>query len=103
MLTDLIARYTDAKKVWEAQFEHDCASATTSPEWAAYMSLTGEILGYCCLSREEHFRKIELIESDANLFEELVDRSDNHGALLFLRSLKGGAFYGAGPVDNGEN
>jgi hypothetical protein len=103
MLTELIARYAEAKKVWEAQFDHDCESDAPSPEWQAYMSLTDEIIGYRCETREEHIRKIELIANDANLLDELGGCSNERIALIFLESLKGGEFYGAGPVDKGEN
>ena len=103
MLTDLIARYMDAKNVWEAEFDQDCESASGTPEWRRYMSLTDEILTYRCTSREEHIKKIELIESDGNLLDELGRCSDERKARLFLASFIGGAFYGYAPVDNGEN
>ncbi|MFJ6328092.1 MULTISPECIES: hypothetical protein [unclassified Rhizobium] len=102
MLTELIARYQNVKKTWEAQYDMDSRSAAVSPQWREYMALPDEILGYRCATQEEHIQKIELIEGDINLLEELGDCSDDRKALLFLASLKGGAFYGCMPVDNGE-
>lgn len=97
MLTELIARYADAKKVWEAQFDHDCDSAAASPEWRLYMSLSLGIINFPCSTIEQVRQKALLILTDENLIDLIARAPTDRGMMAFLKSMLGS------PVDSGGN
>ncbi|CDM56316.1 MULTISPECIES: hypothetical protein [Rhizobium] len=83
MLSDLIARYMDAKRVWEAQFDEDCDRAGDSPEWDVYMDLSDDVISYRCKTADELHSKAVILLSDANIFDTLSN-TNGHGPLRRL-------------------
>lgn len=93
MLTALIARYMEAKKVWEAQFDTDCDAASISPEWDAYQLAGDAILEMRCDTIEQVKAKCAFILAEASLFDtvqnchQAADGREVSGLALFLGSL----------------
>ncbi len=102
MLTDLVAQYLDAKKIWEAQFDEDCQNAAISPEWRRYMDLSYAIIDFRCSTLPDIQQKADFVLRDSNLIDMCASES---GVMALLKSIEGqpvenGAVNNA---DNGEN
>lgn len=95
MLNDLIARYAEAKRVWEAQFDVDCEEASDSPEWDAYEQAEAAVLHFPCQSIEDVRAKAAFVLADANAFDTVRNcyeggyETGEHSLKPFLRSLMG--------------
>ncbi|EJK83564.1 hypothetical protein [Rhizobium sp. AP16] len=102
MLTDLIAQYHEAQRVWQAQFDEDDTKASNSKEWDAYEAAEDAILYYPCKTLEDVQTKASFVLADTNALDSVTNcfRSDDGAPslVLFLRSL-----LGEPPVDNGGN
>jgi len=96
MLTDLIARYMNAKHIWEAQFDEDCDRAANSPEWRVYMDASSTLIYYRCASMQEISQRAEFMLSEENLIDILAGCSTDAAVRGFLTSM-------AAPVENGGN
>lgn len=99
MLTELIKRYLDAERIWQAQFDEDEDKAGNSAEWHDYMAVACEVVDFRCSSMEEISERAAFILSKDVLVDIIVSSRNDQGVRSFLASM-------IGPVDksnNGEN
>lgn len=89
MLTELIARYKEAKKVWENQFDETDGEDANSVEWRAYMDLSCAIIDFRCSTLLQIQQKAKFILTDANLIDMLASCSTDAAVTDFLRSIVG--------------
>lgn len=99
MLTELIKRYLDAERIWEAQFDEDEDKAGDSAEWHDYMAVACQVVDFRCSSMEEISERAAFMLSQDFLIDIIGNSANAGGAKSFLASM-------IGPVDksnNGEN
>jgi hypothetical protein len=95
-LVQLMATYTEAKRVWETQWLEDEDKAGDSVEWNAYEDAGDAILNYPCASMDEIRIKAAFVLSDENLTDTLmncyrtVNGAEEYCLLPFLRSMLSG-------------
>lgn len=95
-LVQLIAIYTEAKRVWETQWLEDEDKAGDSVEWNAYEDAGDAILNYPCATMDEIRIKAAFVLSDENLTDTLmncyrtVNGAEEYCLLPFLRSMLSG-------------
>lgn len=89
MLNELITKYLEAQRVWEAQFDEDEDLAGDSPEWKTYMKQSANIIDYECATMQEVHERARFMLSQENLVDLLANCSTYAAVTDFLKSMTG--------------